>query len=95
MREPNATLTDPQALQYIFLVVQHIKKGRSYYGAVKLIQKEKGLKSVQTVYTACTNQIHLTPQQFLNMLENIPSLVAYLISLFPDHEQEIRVKIAT
>jgi restriction system protein len=93
--EPLAPDADPNALPYVFMVVQQVKKGATYGGALKQIRKENDLKSGQTVSDACTWKINLSSSEFVELLRDIPRLVDYLSSLFPEHEKLIRETIST
>jgi hypothetical protein len=81
----------PQILNHVLTVYDYVSSGKfDYNDAVAQITKEQDLKSIHTVYDACTRQINLNTEQFRVMLENPQQLTDHLIRLYPQQESHIR-----
>jgi hypothetical protein len=84
-----------EVIQNVIKVYSLVKSRRvGYNGAVRQLTKDQGLKSTQTIYDACTGRIELSTTQFLEMLEDGQHLENHLITMFPEHESDIRESFA-
>ncbi len=88
---PRSKKDIPAALYYVLRVFQHIvSENCNYNEAVAKVAKEERLKSIHTVYDACTRRIKLNTEQFRKLLENRQNLVDHLIAKYPQQATYIR-----
>jgi hypothetical protein len=81
----------PKVLQHVFQVYSLVKSGKvGYNEAARQITKEQGLRSINSVYDACTRRINLTTAQFLDLLNDNKQLQAHLLRTFPTNESLIK-----
>ncbi len=81
----------PAALYYVLRVYKCIVgETLSYNEAVTKVAKEERLKSVHTVYDACTRRIKLNTEQFRMLLENHQGLIGHLVTQYPKQEAYIK-----
>jgi len=84
----------PAALYYVLRVYKCIVgEALSYNEAVTKVAKEERLKSVHTVYDACTRRIKLNTEHFRALLETPQMLTDQLIMQYPKQETYIRSTI--
>jgi hypothetical protein len=90
--EPNSGNGNiPKVLYHVLRVYEYVSGGEySYNEAVAKIAKDEKLKSIHTVYDACTRRIKLNTEQFRTLLESPDQLCNYLLGVFPDHQDHIQ-----
>ena len=77
----------PLGLLQVIEVCQEVYHNQmSYNDAVKKVARRRNLKSVHTVYDACTRRIAINTEHFKRLLQDKSQLREYLISRYPDHE---------
>lgn len=86
----------PKALYYLLKVYQLVESKKCDYNeAVAQITKEEKLKSIHTVYDACTRRIKLNTEQFKALLKDHPKLIEHLVRQYPKQETYIKNTIIT
>ena len=81
----------PKVLYHILKVYEYVSSGEyTYNKAVAKIAKDEKLRSIHTVYDACTRRIKLNTEQFRNLLKAPDRLCNYLTETFPDHQAHIQ-----
>ena len=80
----------PLGLIQVIEVYQEAHRNQvSYNDAVKIVAQRRSLKSVHTIYDACTRRIGINTNQFKQLLQDKSQLRKHLISQYPDYESYI------
>jgi hypothetical protein len=81
----------PTALYHVLKVYEYVVNDKlSYNEAAAKIAREENLKSIHTVYDACTRRINLNTKQFRALLQKHLQLLDHLTAQYPEQERYIR-----
>jgi len=80
----------PKVLYDVLSVYRYVVRDKyDYNEAVSKITEEQGLRSIHTIYDACTRRLNLNTEQFRKLLDNPQQLSDYLSTMFPENRQHI------